>query len=139
MLESQERNRLVRGSRAAKEIHEYPMPAGVLIRQRAYYAARVEDRLHLVEFPAFGEQLLPGSLTKATKELVEIRIVQRPGHRIGLETQKPEHVAGHLPIAKMARHNKSRPSRQQHIDNLRSIRQLDELRPVVQVQLPRQM
>src|SRR5262245_58584914 len=122
-----------------KKVHEYPVTTSVLIHERTDYTVVFQDRLHPVKLALLGKQLLASALSKAPQKLVQIWIVQRPRHCIRLEAKQSQCVACHLPVPKVPRYKKYRPTRQQNIDYYMAIWQVDELLPIVQVQLARQV
>ena len=117
MLDGHQGDGLVRGGGPAEKLDEHAALAGILIRQCRQHAAVLEDPLHVVEIAVLGQQLLPGVLAEAAHQVVEVRIVERPGDGVGGDPEHADRIARHLPVAEMSRDEQQRPAAQKRIDD----------------------
>src|SRR4051794_17241239 len=100
----------MRGRRTSEEIDEQTALAGVLIGKGRQHAAAFEQLFHLIEVAMLGEQFLPGALAEAAQELIEIRVVEWPGDGVRAESEEPQRVASHFPVAEMSGHEQDGPA-----------------------------
>ena len=80
----------------------------ILVAEQGERCSIAEQLRNLVCTFVLGENVLAGATTKPVQKLIQKRIIQGSGDRIGRKTKQTQHVTRHLEVSKMTRHQNCR-------------------------------
>ena len=137
VLQGHEGDRLVCRGGPTEEIDEQASLPGILVRESGKHTAGLEQVFHLREITVLGQQFLPGAFSEAAEEIIDVRIIEGPGNRVGTKADEPQSIAlCHLPVAEMRRDKKHRTSRQHQFGESVGVAESDELLVIAKMVTP---